>query len=191
MVFDYTAVDVETANPARGSICQIGLVRVRSGIPVLSMSTLLRPEPSLDRFEPMNVRVHGIESGDVQAAPRWTEVLDQMRGFIGQDLLVAHNAPFERSAFRQVAEATGTPVLGAEALCTVNLARAVLPHLRKHRLPVVLAELGRLPGNHHDALADAVDSAVILQGCAALVGAQSLTELVSRTGVQPIPIPAG
>ena len=53
----FNAIDVETANADRASICQIGIVHVRDGAIHDRWQTLLNPE---DWFDPWNVSIHGI-----------------------------------------------------------------------------------------------------------------------------------
>ena len=51
----FNAIDVETANADRASICQIGIVHVRDGVVVDRWQTLVNPE---DWFDPWNVSIH-------------------------------------------------------------------------------------------------------------------------------------
>ena len=183
MTLAYTAVDLETANPSRGSICQIGLSKVRDGRIVALHSQLVKPHPDVAEFSPVHVRIHRIKPGDVADAPTLAAIWPQMRQIIGDDLLVAHNAVFERSCLQQAAALAGLSPLSGQILCTVDLARAVFPELPRHKLPIVLDRLGLTPTAHHDASSDAVDAARILAGCAAHVGTDQMPELLARTRV--------
>lgn len=182
-LLDYTAIDVETANGKRGSICQLGMVRVRGGQPAERWQTLLRPHATFGDFNWMNTKVHKITAKTVTTAPVFAEVVSDITDFIGSDILVAHNAAFEKSALTQAAQAAGVAVPGTQIICTVEIARRALPGLERYRLPTVLEALGHQATNHHDALADALDAAVILNGCAQVLGAQDLAEIVRATGV--------
>ena len=62
---DFTAIDFETANCARGSICAVGLVRVENGKTVATLNTLVDPRAHFD-WRCMNV--HGITPDDVRGA---------------------------------------------------------------------------------------------------------------------------
>ena len=53
---DFCALDVETANQDRSSICQIGIVRFRNGQPMAEYEALINPEML---FDPFNTRVRG------------------------------------------------------------------------------------------------------------------------------------
>lgn len=77
---DFVAVDFETANTTRASLCSVGAVRVRNGIIVESFSTLVKPAHE-HNFSPSNVRVHGITADHVETACPWLEVLSGFTAF--------------------------------------------------------------------------------------------------------------
>lgn len=182
---NYTAIDVETANGNRGSICQLGMVRIRDGRPAGQWQSLITPAAALGRFHWMNTRVHGLTAKTVAGAPGFADVSAEIADFIGADVLVAHNAGFEAAALTQAAQAAGVPTPGHSVLCTVEISRRALPGLEKYRLPVVLAALGYEVTNHHDALADARDAVRILDGCARVLGASDLAQIMHATRVAP------
>lgn len=170
----FCALDFETANGSRASVCSVGLVRIdeTAGQATDAISGLVTPHRDHSAFLPGNIRVHGITADMVREAraPEWPSVLHQIREFVGTDLVVAHNAPFERSVLRAASAAYGLPDPGFDMVCTVKLSRALLPGLSSHKLPVVAAHLGVLAGNHHDALADARMSGMIAAGLVARAG---------------------
>ena len=88
---DFTAIDFETANGFRGSPCAVGAVRVRDGVMVDRAEWLIRPPVGFDRFDPRNVRIHGITEDRVLDAPRFAHVYDELADFVGTDVLAAHN----------------------------------------------------------------------------------------------------
>ena len=61
------AVDVETANNQRSSICQIGLVEVLDDRVVPVYSSLVRPPGNAYNYH--NIRVHGIQPEDTRNSP--------------------------------------------------------------------------------------------------------------------------
>lgn len=93
----FTAIDFETANPKRASVCAVGVVKVRDGVVVDSLETLVQPPPGHESFNPFNVGVHGIQPYDVLGAPTWDVVHGKVAEFIDGDAIVAHNASFDRS----------------------------------------------------------------------------------------------
>jgi DNA polymerase-3 subunit epsilon len=157
----FTAIDFETANPQRASVCAVGVVKVRDGVVVDSLSTLVQPPPGHETFAPMNVGVHGIRPRDVVGAPTWDEVYPAVAALAGPDVLVAHNASFDRSVLTRANQAVGLPVPSSTWLCTRDTAKDVLD-LPSYRLPDVSRALGLAPHAHHDAAADARQCALVL-----------------------------
>lgn len=158
---DFTAIDFETANGFRGSPCAVGAVRVRDGVMVDRAEWLIRPPVGFDRFDPRNVRIHGITEDRVLDAPRFAQVYDELADFVGTDVLAAHNAGFDVGVIESGLEVSGRDVPGLEFVCTLVLARRVYD-LPSYALPSAAREAGFTPGRHHDALADAEACAAIL-----------------------------
>ncbi|MFC4127218.1 hypothetical protein [Nocardia rhizosphaerae] len=74
MILSFAAFDVETANPARGSICSLGVAVVRDGVRVRTHSLLCRPPAAVGDFAPFNVRIHRITPARVADAPTFAEL---------------------------------------------------------------------------------------------------------------------
>ena len=72
---DFVAVDVETANEQRGSICSFGLSVVENGKVVRSENWLTGPPVKLDWFDGFNIGLHGITPALVKDAPRFRSAL--------------------------------------------------------------------------------------------------------------------
>jgi hypothetical protein len=75
---DFVAVDVETANEQRGSICSFGLSVVENGKVVRSENWLTRPPVKLDWFDGCNIGLHGITPAMVKDAPPFHERMAQV-----------------------------------------------------------------------------------------------------------------
>ncbi len=155
MSVNFTAIDFETANPKRGSVCAIGMAKFRDGQLIDQYYQLVDPPSGLRDFSHWNVRVHGINAQHVVGMPTWSRVYPLVEEFVGEDLLVAHNAPFDASVLiGACAEYQITPKQ-SPYLCTLELARAQLP-LDDFKLPTVAAALGIDLASHHHALDDAM-----------------------------------
>ncbi|MDU6793277.1 MAG: exonuclease domain-containing protein, partial [Staphylococcus sp.] len=88
----FIALDFETANKKRTSICSVGMVKVVDNEIVETFYTLVNPH---DYFSETNIHVHGIHPEDVKGAPDFKEVFPYMLQFINQLPVVAHNAAFD------------------------------------------------------------------------------------------------
>jgi DNA polymerase III subunit epsilon len=158
---DFVAIDVETANARRGSICAIGATVVRAGKPVAIYSWLTRPPRGLDDFAGINVSVHGITPDMVAHQPAFTERLDQLLKITDGLPLVAHNAAFDIGALREACMATGRAWPTTDYACSLMMARRALD-LISYRLPIVAAECGVGRLDHHEPGSDALSCALIV-----------------------------
>ena len=156
---NFVAIDFETANAKRSSICSMGLVFVRDGKPVRTFYSPVRPIPNYYHF--FNTSVHGLSTADTDNAPDffsvWRTIADALEGLP----LVAHNSAFDRSCLRAVFEAYGRAYPDYPFYCTLRAARAALPTLPNYQLDTVARYLGFPVGHHHHALDDALACAHI------------------------------
>ncbi len=176
MALTFTAIDFETANQHRYSACAVGLAKVVDGIVVDSTSMLIQPPASVE-FHPMNTRVHGLTRLDVAGAPNWGELWPWLMNMVGDDVLVAHNASFDRSVMRNACEKNGIAWHDPIFACTYRTAQSVL-RLGSYSLPWVARDLGVEEFDHHDARADALAAAGIAIKLAHLMGADDIGALL-------------
>lgn len=176
MSLDFTAIDFETANRQRASVCAVGMTRVRGGRVVESVSWLIRPPTGADSFDAMNVGVHGIRPDDVSGADDWATSLERITEFVGEDRMVAYNAPFDKAVFRHASANVGAEVNGDEWSCALALAKRHL-ELEEFKLPVVAVELGVEGFRHHDAESDSLACAQVVLALAARTGLKTVDEL--------------
>jgi DNA polymerase III epsilon subunit-like protein len=181
-MLDFVAIDFETANAYRGSPCAVGLVRVRNGTSVAEHRWLMRPPEQVDYFDGYNTWIHGITAEMVATEPRWHDVLPKIVDFIGDDVVVAHNAGFDVGVIRYACAVDNIEWPAMRFLCTMVLARRALS-LPSYRLPYVLESLGGLLEDHHEPLADARAVVQVVQGLAASKGVESLEALAGSVGV--------
>ena len=161
----FNAIDVETANADRASICQIGIVHVRDGEIVDRWQTLVNPE---DWFDPWNVGIHGIDEDDVRGSPTMPEVRDELRRRLRGSILVSHTS-FDRVAFERAMTRYRLEQLQVTWLDSAKIVRRAWPEKYGQRgwgLKNVAWDLG-ISFRHHDALEDARAAAeIVLRACA-------------------------
>ncbi|GAB0102535.1 exonuclease domain-containing protein [Nocardia sp. JMUB6875] len=172
----FAAIDVETANSARGSICAVGVTVVRDGRREETASWLCRPPAGLDFFNWHNIRVHGISAAMVADQPCFAERFPEVVATVGDLPLIAHNAGFDSGAIREACARSGIQAPAWDFSCSLSLARRHL-NLDSYRLPHVAAALGIDFTNHHDAAADAAAAADIVIALAERSGVDSLAAL--------------
>jgi DNA polymerase-3 subunit epsilon len=159
-VLEFTAIDFETASPERSSVCAVGLARVRDGIVTATMSFLVKPPTGLDSFSFHNVEKHGITADTVSDAAEWPDAFAAVAKFVGDDPLVAHNAPFDRSVMYSACDWFDLDRPENNWHDTIPLARRTLT-LASYSLPFVARELGLAERDHHDAGQDAIQAALV------------------------------
>ena len=158
---DYVVFDLETTGaktpPCR--ITEIGAYRISCGKIVGEFETLVNPETSIP---PFITDLTGITNQMVRNAPRFREVASDFLQFIGDAVLVAHNAHFDmRFLNHEIGRIYKGYRVANPALCTVQLSRKLLPHIENHRLHTVAEYYSIRIENRHRAGGDAHATAKI------------------------------
>ncbi|MDD6837430.1 MAG: 3'-5' exoribonuclease, partial [bacterium] len=97
---DFAAIDFETANQHRSSVCSVGVVIVRNGEIVDKFYSLIYPRP--DFFTYWTTQVHGLTMLEVEDALPFPDVWRQIAPKIEGLPLVAHNSPFDEGCLKAV-----------------------------------------------------------------------------------------
>ncbi len=150
---DFAAIDFETANYERTSVCSVGVVIVRDGMIVDSFYSLIQPEPNYYKY--WCTQVHGLCREDTENAPVFPDVWAQIEPLIEGLPLVAHNRPFDEGCLKAVFRCYQMDYPDYEFYDTLAASRRLLPDLENHQLDTVAAACGFPMEHHHHALADA------------------------------------
>ena len=160
----YVVVDVETTGTRAWSgdrITEIAAVVVRNGEVRDVFETLVNPQRSIP---PYISALTNITWAMVKDAPVFRDVCDELLSVMQGHVFVAHNSAFDwRFVTSEVARASGRRLDGRQ-LCTVRLARKLLPHLRSRSLDHVAHHYGVEITARHRAAGDAVATAHVLLG---------------------------
>lgn len=155
---DFAAIDFETANGERTSVCSVGIVIYRNGEKVDEFYSLIKPEP--EYYSYFCTRVHGLTEEDTADAPVFPDVWAQIAPKIEGLPLVAHNKAFDESCLKAVFRCYQMDYPDYPFYCTLIQSRRVWPG-GKHTLDVIAERCGYILSNHHHALADADACAAI------------------------------
>lgn len=150
---DFAAIDFETANSERSSVCSVGVVIVRNNEIVDSFYSLINPEPNYYNY--WCTKVHGLTNRNTDDAPVFPEVWKQIAPLIEGLPLVAHNSPFDESCLKAVFRVYQMDYPDYKFYDTLSTARRTMKGLENHQLHTVDAVCGYQLDNHHHALADA------------------------------------
>lgn len=157
--FRFVALDVETANATRSSICQVGLACVRNNESIETWSTYVNP--GTDDWSCS--WVHGITPDFVVGCPSFPHVMEVLNNVIGEHVVFQHSS-FDRSAINAACVAHARAVPDWEWRDSVRVARTAWPELRGnggHGLSSLKQYLG-LTFRHHDGEEDARAAAEIV-----------------------------
>lgn len=163
----YVVVDLETTGgrAGPGTIIEIGAYRMtggrfaREGGAPAAFHSLVRPRGRIPRFISS---LTSITDEMVADAPPIEEVLPAFRSFLGDAVMVAHNARFDFGFLDCEFRRLFGIGLNNPLLCTLRLARRLLPSLRRRRLDALAEHFGLSSEGRHRALADARMAAELL-----------------------------
>ncbi len=159
-VFEYgrrcVAVDVETTGLSAsrgGRIIEVGAVAVEGRRMADEFHSLVNIRTRIPLPAQM---IHGITNEMLVGTPKPEEVFPRFRAFIGDGVLVAHNARFDISFLRHEFSRLGMGLIN-QYHCTLELSRRRFPKLRDHKLETVYRHLfrGQTGSQEHRALTDA------------------------------------
>lgn len=148
VVFDIETTGLSAANC---KITEIGAVLIKKGKVLDSFNMLINPEEPIPEEI---VKLTGITDDMVKDQPTIAEVLPKFLDFIGDRLLIAHNADFDTGFIRLAAKRLGIPFENPY-FDTVALSRFLNPELKNHKLDTLANYFGLGNFNHHRACDDA------------------------------------
>lgn len=153
--FDGTFIcfDIETTglSAARDKITEIGAVKVENGVITDTFSTFANPEMPI----PQKItQLTGITDDMVKDAPSQSKAVGAFLEFAGDNVLVAHNAPFDTSFIAKACEDMGKEY-NYTSIDTVAISRAILTDIKNCKLDTVAKFLRLGDFNHHRATDDA------------------------------------
>ena len=176
----FIIVDLETTGlkPGKAGITEIAAIRLDNGRISAEFHSLVNPGR---RIPTAITRLTGITNEMVRDQPSIDTVLPQFLSFLGSTVVVAHNAAFDLSFLNFEAHRLFAAPLLNSSLCTLLLARRLLPELRSRSLDALASHLGIAEFDRHRALGDARIAAevlLVLLEKAEQIGIHSLGELI-------------
>lgn len=150
---DFAALDFETANNSRSSVCSVGIVIVKGGEFVDSFYSLIQPEPNYYNY--YCTRVHGLTQEDTENAEVFPYVWKKVMPLIEGLPLVAHNAMFDEGCLKAVHRVYQMDYPDYIFYDTLKASRKKFPYAPNHQLQTISQLCGYELNCHHHALADA------------------------------------
>jgi DNA polymerase III epsilon subunit family exonuclease len=160
----FSVVDLETTGSVIGvdEIIEIGLIQVRGGEVVDRFESLVWTDRLIP---PWVARLTGINNDDLEGAPTFSDLAENLVGLLDGNVFVAHDIRFDLPFLRWEFARRGIGRPAVTGLCTLQLSRQFWPDLVSRSLPDLAAHFGIDHGNPHRAGADAAATAgVLLEG---------------------------
>ncbi|MBO5953980.1 MAG: PolC-type DNA polymerase III [Oscillospiraceae bacterium] len=184
---EYVAFDLETTGlyARRDRIIEIGAVRMKNGCEIERFQTFVDPGCTLEK---RTMELTGITDEMLHGAPSQRQAVEQFMEFVGDSVLVAHNASFDTAFIERACEEFGIP---CEITCvdTLALSQNLLTQLNKFSLDTVAKEFELADFNHHRAGDDALVCGRIMDKLAQILIARGVKELRSvNEAMEPLRI---
>ncbi len=176
----FAVVDVETTGSRSGGsdrVTEVAVAVVQGARCEIVFDSLVNPERPIP---PMVVSITKITDAMVRGAPTFDLLADQLVSVLAGRVFVAHNMRFDWHFVRSELKRTKSLGLEGQRLCTVRLARNLIPGLPSYGLDVVQEYFGIENHARHRAGGDALATAVVLQRLLDLArgkGARTLADL--------------
>ncbi len=181
---EYVVFDSETTglHPSRGdALVSLSAVRVRRGklLTTDTFHTLINPGMRIPRE---SIRFHGITDAMVVDAPDAGQALQQFTEYVGDAVLVAHNAAFDKKFLEIVANKFQLPPLENPILDTLFLSYGIHKEFEGHNLDALAERMGIEVQGRHTSMGDALATAKIFIRLLSLLGSRDIHTLGDAKG---------
>ena len=146
---NFIALDFETANFKRQSVCAIGLAIVENNEIVKTIYKLIKPTPNY--YENINMSIHGIKPEMTENEKTFDELWDEIKIYFENKTIVAHNAAFDLSALRYVLDSYNIPYPTLGYYCSMLTSKNMYSGLTNYQLPTICKHFNINNLSHHNA----------------------------------------
>ncbi|QCH27957.1 exonuclease domain-containing protein [Clostridium tyrobutyricum] len=164
MSFDFVAIDFETANNNYSSACSLGIVGVKNNEIYKKDYFLIHP-PTLD-FSEKNISINGITPKDIENAPLFPEIWNNINSYFDDNILIAHNAAFDMSVLKNCLSEYDLSMPDFNYICSIPISTRLC---RGKGIGKSLEDranyFGIDLGHHHNSLDDAMACANLVIEC--------------------------
>lgn len=178
-----TFVDIETTGGSvtRDRIIEIGILQIRDNKLEKTFETFLDPDRTLP---PEITALTGIQASDLEKAPSFFDIKDELMGYFDDTIFVAHNARFDYGFLKQEFLRFGDK-FSLKQLCTVKLSRLLYPEHRHHNLDSIIERFQFEIEKRHRAFDDAKILWQFYQKIQTLFPIEKVTQVISHILKKP------
>lgn len=171
-------VDIETngLNHLRGRVVEVAAIRVEGGRITREFKSLVDPGTPLPQFI---TSLTGISQADLQDAPLFMGIADELHDILEGAVFVAHNVRFDYSFLKQEFKRIGKD-FSPRQLCTVRLSRALYPEERSHKLQSIITRHNLQVAARHRAYDDAHALWQFVQLASATFGSEAVEQAIGK-----------
>ncbi|NQD68101.1 PolC-type DNA polymerase III, partial [Bacillus haikouensis] len=157
----YVVFDVETTglSAVYDTIIELAAVKIKDGEIIDRFESFANPHHSLSAT---TIDLTGITDDMVRNAPEINDVLHDYDKWVGDDILVAHNASFDMGFLNAGYKKAGLPKASNPVIDTLELARLLYPQFKNHRLNTLAKKFDVELTQHHRAIYDAEATGYLL-----------------------------
>lgn len=158
---NFCVIDLETTggNFETEKIIEVGMVRIEDRKITEERNFLINPDKEIPEFVQ---KLTGIKKADVLHSPKIEEVIDEIRNFIGDSILVAHNTSFDIPFINGVLKQLGRPTLDNKVICTNIMTKYMIPEIMSSNLNYMSRIFAISHSQAHRAVEDARATANLL-----------------------------
>lgn len=156
VIFDFETTGLDSL---RDRIVEIGAIKYQNGDRIAEFSTLIKPDIPMSEVAS---RLTGITADMLVMQPNIAAILPDFLQFIGQSLLVAHNADFDMAFLKHACNRLGYQIEWP-CFCTLKMARQLLPNLESKNLDSLARHYGLSFSARHRSIGDCEVTGSVLQ----------------------------
>src|SRR5437868_12349699 len=182
----FVVVDLETTGGSAvyDRVLEVAAIRFENGVIQARLDRLVEPGMPIPPFV---TRMTGINAALVRGRPSFESLLPELRRLFDGAVVVAHNASFDCNFLSHSFSRVGL-VWEFDRLCTLRLARRLIPGLHSYRLDSLCAFLGFSFVQRHRAGPDAEATLSLLQHLIETATSRGIDNLASLLHVQQQPV---
>lgn len=157
----FISLDIEKANNFHNSICSIGLVIIENGAVIERKEWLVQPPGN--KYNSIHKQIHGIDEDKTIDAPKFNEIWPELRKYLINSNVVAHNANVEKNAIEKTLDFYQLENININFICTYNISKSIFSYIKNYKLETLcgLLGIGFESNLFHSALYDAEKCAEI------------------------------
>ena len=174
----FAVIDVETTGFSpwlHDRVIEVAIVRMDPAKGILDeYCTLVNPNRDVGRSD-----IHGIRASDLLAAPTWKDIAGDVGDRVEDAILAAHNLRFDMGFLVSEFTRAGLPPPSLPGLCTLRLARDLVPESGSYKLQHCCVQAGIEHEDAHSALGDARATAHLLACYLAIARHRGIADLAA------------